>query len=423
MTNTILSQTMSSSAKELERKLLLKQLQIESLLEITTAINNNFPAEVLFRIYEFILRAQMRVSKLIVLHKNDTWNYVCYYGVNNKTISQIDIEKQLLIYDKTTYLKDLDDKFLSSFELLIPVYHKEEPLAFILIGDIEYQPHLSKEEKEAALGEKRKFIQTISNIIIVAIENKRLFKRQIEQEGFKKELEVASKVQNMLIPSVLPNNEQIEMHAFYMPHHSIGGDYYDYIPINKNEFVICMADVSGKGIAAALLMANVQAVLRTLSRQTSNLKELVLELNQRVMEITNGDKFITLFLAKYHLKTRNLTYINAGHNPPIMFANDKIQLLESGTTILGAIEKLPFVNEGSVILPKNTVMMTYTDGLTDLESEKGEYFEMERLQDFVTKYAHLNMTDFNEELLQSIKSFKGEQAYTDDVSVLSCRIF
>ena len=423
MANTSLLQTMSLSPKDLERKLLLKQLQIDSLLEITTAINNNFPAEVLFRIYEFILRAQMRVSRLIVLHKNETWNYVCYYGVDNKTISQINVEEQLLIYKKTTYLKNLEDSFLSAFELLIPVYHKEEPLSFILIGDIEYQPHLSKEAKETALKEKRKFIQTISNIIIVAIENKRLFKRQIEQEGFKKELEVASKVQNMLIPSVLPNNKKLEMHAFYMPHHSIGGDYYDYIPINKDEFVVCMADVSGKGIAAALLMANVQAVLRTLARQTTNLKELVLELNQRVMEITNGDKFITLFLAKYHLKTRNLTYINAGHNPPVMFANGEIKLLESGTTILGAIEHLPFVNEGSLILPKNTVVMTYTDGLTDLESESGEYFEMERLKIFVKQHAHLNMTDFNEQLLQKIKAFKGEQEYTDDVSVLSYRIF
>ena len=365
----------------------------------------------------------MRVSRLIVLHKNDTWNYVCYYGVENSKISQIDVEKQLLTYKKTTHLNGSENGFLSDFELLIPVYHKREPLAFVLIGDIEYQPHLSKEEKEAALGEKRKFIQTISNIIIVAIENKRLFKRQIEQEGFKKELEVASKVQNMLIPSVLPNNEKIEMHAFYMPHHSIGGDYYDYIPINKNEFVICMADVSGKGIAAALLMANVQAILRTLARQTSNLKELVLELNQRVMEITNGDKFITLFLAKYNIKTRSLKYINAGHNPPVMFANQETKLLKSGTTILGALEKLPFVNEGSLILPTNTVIMTYTDGLTDLESENGEYFEMERLQTFVAEYAHLNMTDFNEQLLQRIKEFKGEQEYTDDVSVLSCRIF
>jgi sigma-B regulation protein RsbU (phosphoserine phosphatase) len=106
------------------------------------------------------------------------------------------------------------------------------------------------------------FIQTLTNIIIVAIENMRLFKESLRQESIKKELELASKMQNMLIPnpSILPRNEKIRMTAFYLPHMDVGGDYYDFIELGKHEFGFCISDVSGKGMSAAFLMSNFQAI-------------------------------------------------------------------------------------------------------------------------------------------------------------------
>jgi sigma-B regulation protein RsbU (phosphoserine phosphatase) len=105
-----------------------------------------------------------------------------------------------------------------------------------------------------------KFIQALSNIIIVAIENKKLARKQLEQEAFRKELEIASDVQQFLFPDKLPNTERLKMEASYLPHDLVGGDYYDFIPINKNQFLLCVADVSGKGIPAALMMSNFQAL-------------------------------------------------------------------------------------------------------------------------------------------------------------------
>lgn len=411
----------SSSTKNLERLVQLKQLQIDSLLEVTKSINANHPASALFRIYEFIMRAQMGVKKLLVFHKNTDWKSVCQYGISTDIIEQIDISKDLLHYETITHLPLQPIPFpCTDFDVLIPVYHKQEPLAFILIGDLS-----SKANHNVSLEEKVKFIQTISNIIIVAIENKRLFKQQLEQESLKKELEVAEQVQTMLIPKTLPNNERIEMAGIYMPHHSISGDYYDYIPLDEtgNEFLICMADVSGKGIAAALLMANFQAVLRALAKETTDLKKLIEKLNARLMEITHGEKFITFFIAKHNLTTRKLTYINAGHNSPILSAQNQLTLLHTGCTILGAFEKLPFIDLGELSLPPNSFIITYTDGLTDLESEQGEYFEIERLQTLVKQNTHLPIDKFNKLLLEAGKAFKGNQAYTDDISILSYRIF
>ena len=108
------------------------------------------------------------------------------------------------------------------------------------------------------------FIQTLTNIVVMAIENKRMAREQIKQERLKKELEVASEMQKLLFPSDLPSNKRMDISARYIPRHEVGGDYYDFIPLGEDEYIICIADVSGKGISAAMLMANFQATIRTL---------------------------------------------------------------------------------------------------------------------------------------------------------------
>jgi len=404
----------------LKRLLLLKQFQIESLLEITNAINDNYSSESLFRIFEFTMRAQMGVDTLVVYHKDTAWRCVCCYGIDGKSVGEIDAETHLLPFTNTIYVEDIPadmpSDVLKPFELIIPIIHKSKPLAYMLMGNI-------REFNTDSLSEKVKFIQTVSNIIVVAIENKRLFRRQLEQERIKKELEVAGRVQNMLVPKSLPDNAVLQMDAFYQPHHNIGGDYYDYIPLNDKEFIICMADISGKGIAAALLMANVQATLRALARETSNLKELVTKLNDRVLEITQGDKFITMFIAHHNLATRKFTYINAGHNPPIMLRDGELTWLNRGCTILGILDKLPFLHQTTLDLPANTFVMTYTDGVTDTENSKGEYFEVERLLEVVKTNSHLPVNAVNKHLIKAINKFKGSGVYTDDISVLTYRVF
>ena len=167
----------------------------------------------------------------------------------------------------------------------------------------------------------------------------------------KKELELAAQVQTLLIPDQLPKDDAIEMAAIYQPHRDIGGDYYDYLEVNEDEIVFCIADISGKGIAAALLMANFQAQLRAYLRQNYlPITDFIQQLNKNVNQITRGDKFITMFLAKYNKATRVLKYINAGHNPPVLLQNGKSQLLDKGCTILGMFEELPFVNMQEITL-------------------------------------------------------------------------
>lgn len=397
-----------------ERLLTIKQLQINSLLEVSQAINNNFSTSALFRIYEFILRAQMGINGLLVYVKNSKWDCVCATGVNPELKDNINVERDLLPYKGITLLRNFTNKNLNQFDILIPVYHKDTPLAYVLIDDL-------KADDTDTIEEKLKFVQTITNIVMVAVENKRLFSNQIQQEVMKKELEFAAQMQSMLIPADLPNDDKIEVASVYLPHHEIGGDYFDFIKISETDVAFTIGDISGKGIAAALLMANFQGYLRTQMIESNDLKVFVESLNDKVSTITKGEKFITLFLGVFNFETRVLRYVNAGHNPPLLLNNNAITELETGCTLLGMFEDLPFINIGEVVLNKDAVLINYTDGLIDFENEKGEFFSLERLMTFFESNHHLPITEFNKRLMDYVNDYKGEGSFIDDITVLTCR--
>jgi sigma-B regulation protein RsbU (phosphoserine phosphatase) len=270
-----------------------------------------------------------------------------------------------------------------------------------------------------------RFIQALSNIIIVAIENKKLSLRQLEQEAFRKELEIASDVQQFLFPEKLPNTPFLKIEASYLPHDLVGGDYYDYIPINKNQFLICVADVSGKGIPAALMMSNFQASLRTLVRLTPNLVEIVEALNYQVLENTKGEKFITFFAAIYDINLKTMVYVNSGHNPPILW--DKrhgIRTLEEGSTVLGAMHPLPFLNEGFITDLDDFFLFCYTDGLTETLNEEGKEFGFEALLSYFQEdHTYMkSLKTIHQDIIVALDQFKGRNGYHDDITILSCRV-
>ncbi|GAH85372.1 unnamed protein product, partial [marine sediment metagenome] len=243
-------------------------------------------------------------------------------------------ERDLMKYSEITFVPSGEDNILKAFDIIIPVLNNNVHLAFVLIGDIDEEG-----EGVSPVIKHLNFIQTISNIIIVAIENIRLFNESLRQEAIKKELELASKMQTMLIPDnrELPQNNKIFVTGFYLPHYDVGGDYYDCILLNEEEIGFCIADVSGKGISAALLMSNFQANLRALFTHEISLVSLVEKLNERVIHSAAGEKFITLFVARYNYNTKILQYINAAHNPPVLYntVSGNISLFQTSCVGIG----------------------------------------------------------------------------------------
>jgi sigma-B regulation protein RsbU (phosphoserine phosphatase) len=288
-------------------------------------------------------------------------------------------------------------------------------LAFALIGDFNTSAEMVNNDLN--------FIQTVINVIIVALENKKLFRERLETERFKREMELAVEVQNMLIPLGLTNKEtHVEIGATYLPHQNVGGDYYDFIRLNDDEFLWCIADVSGKGMSAALLMANFQASLHAWATVEDDLTNIINRLNRKVLDNTKGERFITLFLAKYNQKTRKLNYINAGHNPTILYNNGEVTQLKLGTTMIGVFEQLPFLKEGEIDVGPNSLLFNYTDGLLDFEPYGTKVWTENMLLDFVHEHNNLSPDRFNQTLMDYLNLIiKGKPI--DDITLLTLRIF
>lgn len=403
---------------ELERQLKLKDFKLNSLLEITTGINTNQSVDQLIMIYEFILKEQLGFEKFILFNKQDIWEPLIKTGFKGK-VKQIDVKRDLMRFKDITMIESSHLEMLNEFDVVIPVYHKEKPLAFLLIKGI-------KEEnlKASRSLDSLNFIQTLTNIIVVAIENKRMAKQSIKQERIKKELEVASEMQKMLFPTDLPSDKRIDLAATHRARHEVGGDYYDFIPLNDEEFIVCIADVSGKGISAAMLMANFQATIRTLyNYQRFDLEFLIEELNKKVMRSAKGEKFITFFIAQYNSTTRRLKYVNAGHNHPILTNGRKATFLDKGCVGLGMFDEIPFIEPDEITIPPNSTLVLYTDGVVELENEEGEYYETDRLIKLIHSFYPLKMEDLNNLIFSKLDEWRGKKDPDDDTAILSCRIF
>ncbi|MBP7272699.1 MAG: serine/threonine-protein phosphatase [Saprospiraceae bacterium] len=398
----------------LEHEIHLQQLQVNGLLAITQAINSNISSQDLFRMYRNFLSFDMAISKMVLyISRNDRWLAATHVGVPEEAL-QINISDELAYFKRLRPISEPNHPLLKEFDFVIPVLHKNYPIAYTLIGGL---------ENDDDTYNKIQFITTITNIIAVAIENKRLFKRQLQQERLNKEMELAGQMQQMLIPTQLPQNKYYELASIYQPQMGVGGDYFDFIELEDDKFAFCIADISGKGVAAALLMANFQANLHTLVKKQIPLQEFIQELNNTVIRVTNGDKFITFFIAVFDKKNRRLQYISAGHMPSILIMQGEVFLLDKGCTILGTFDVLPEVEVGEIHIPHEAIIVAYTDGVTDLQNEQGEFFNEDLLMSFAKSQFECSAQVFNTRLQYELENFKGDSDYSDDITLLTCKIY
>jgi sigma-B regulation protein RsbU (phosphoserine phosphatase) len=402
-------------SSDIQYQIELKDIKLQALLEITNAINSNLPIEQLLNLFSFILKEQLGFKKFILLHHQEEWNCLVKTGYKGK-IELKEVEKDFVRFKEITLVESSTNTIIKEFQAIVPVFHLNKALAYLLISSSSVSHELEPSHFS--------FTQTLANIIAVAIENQRLVKQNIIKERISKDLEVASEMQKLLFPSELPSNRKMDLSARYIPRHAIGGDYYDFIPLGDEEYIICIADVSGKGISAALLMANFQATIRTLFKyQRFEMTFLMEELNKKVMKSTKGEKFITFFIAHYNAHTRKMKYVNAGHNQPFLLHGRKITALNEGCIGLGMLDELPYVNVGKLTLSPNTTFVLYTDGVVELENKDGEHFGVNRLIDNVKAYSTLKMEDMNNILFSKLDDWRGELNFVDDTAVFSCKFF
>lgn len=390
-----------------------KKLQLHWLLQITKAINYNFSNKQLLDVYEHVMRSQLKLEKLALLVFDGQWKCALMYGTD-KSFVDIDLNRIIEELNHLHRLETEKELWIKTFETILPIYHKDQLLAYALTGGLTNSVLRNR-------SELMQFIQTITNLIVVAIENTNTSQEKLRQAGIRKELDLARQMQNLLFPGSLPKTSEVVIHATYLPHQEVGGDYYDYIRLNDHEFIFCMADVSGKGIPAALLMSNFQANLHALVHHVRSLDEMVRTLNKKVFQSAKGEKFITFFIGRYNSQTRELHYVNAGHNPPFLLHEKVVYLLNEGSTGLGMFEELPFINRGKVFIPQHAVIHCYTDGVTDVENQAGAEFGFDRLKNFFISHLHQHdLSHLHGELINRLEAYKEGKTFTDDITMLSC---
>lgn len=390
------------------------KFKLDLILKITQAINENLSVEDLLKQYENILFNELKIGKIAVFKFNSSWEKLLVSGINNTIIDEIKIETDLSNHEDITYISTDFPEHLRNFDFLIPVFHKNSVLAYILIGDLD-------EEMEGMSPAIRhlSFIQTISNIIIVAMENKRMHKQLLAQEAIKKEMELASKIQNLLIPNQnsLPQNKYISTKGYYQPHFEIGGDYYDFINFSDKELGFCIGDVSGKGIPAALIMSNFQATLRALFNPDTPLDELMNKLNEKVCESSSDEKFLTLFIGVYNYTTRKLRYVNASHHPPILYnyKTKEVAQLKKGCIGLGMLDDIPIISVGEISIQDHSKLLCYTDGLVELEQGDKMQVGIQLISSLFSN--NKNLSDTFIDLTRHIDIGKKNKAVVDDISL------
>ncbi|MCL5021669.1 MAG: SpoIIE family protein phosphatase, partial [Bacteroidetes bacterium] len=262
------------------------------------------------------------------------------------------------------------------------------------------------------------FISSLCNLAAMAIDNARLFEESLAKQRLEEELSLAHSIQEKLLPRENPRFSGCTVGTFHIPTKQVGGDYFDVMKMSETRICVAIADVSGKGFPAALLMANLQSAFRALMATELKLNQIVERLNNIVYENTDFDRFITFFVALYDSVERRLTYINAGHNYPFLLKqNGRVLRLETGGLMLGVVPNVRY-EVGSEEIAPGDLLYLFTDGVNEALNEKGEQFSEERIDDLLRLNAGLDPDEILETLRNEVALFVGRAPQSDDITQL-----
>ena len=270
------------------------------------------------------------------------------------------------------------------------------------------------------MNESRGLVETFARQVAAAIDNARLMETELERERYREELAIARSIQESLLPGTLPEIENIDIAGVSVPSMQVGGDYYDVFPIPGGLYGIAIADVAGKGTAAALLMAALQSALHAIAPGMSNKAgETVQRLNSLMIRRMPDDKFITFFYGVLDPSDRTFSYCCAGHDPPILSgSNGIVSSLSEGGLVLGVQGDAVYRTTTMKMNPDDRLLL-YTDGITEsMDKETGEEFGSGRLEDYLAGQDSLQSRVILENLLDRLSSFRGEVAALDDMTLL-----
>jgi sigma-B regulation protein RsbU (phosphoserine phosphatase) len=257
------------------------------------------------------------------------------------------------------------------------------------------------------------------------IENARLTERMVEQERLNRDLQLAVEVQKRLFPDKPPVSTTMELAGMSLPARSVGGDYYDFLDLGGQRIGIALADVAGKGVAAALIMSVVQASLRILATEENiSLATLAARMNRFLHRSTGSNAYATFFYGQIDERARQLRYVNAGHNPPCLLrcaADQSIEELPAGGTVIGLFPQSSY-EESAVDLRPGDVLIAFTDGVPEAQNPQEEEFGEERLKNLLRQSAHLPVGEIASRIAGELKTWIDNAAQYDDLTFILVKV-
>ena len=404
--------------KRVNRDLDSKVNQLSSLFDLGKEFSGVLQIEQISKLLVYSLIGQMLVSKYAVVS--------CSGGLISFLENRFDEEHLKLalkscdkeFFDKVVTRIEFTDELKPFAEvgvdLIVPMKIKNETKGLILLGKRKNELVYSQSDIE--------FVSSVGSLAIISIDNARLFKETLEKQRLEKDLETARNIQTNLLPKSIPAFSNFEMAAFNKSARMVGGDYYDIIKLDENNVLFAIADVSGKGVPAALLMANIQAFLKSICKMKMHLADATNLLNDLVAENTTNGSFITFFWGIINNDKKELTFVNAGHNPPLLIRNSQIIKLKKGGMILGVMQTIvPYLSD-TIQLESGDTIVLFTDGITEAMNVKWEEYSDERLESFVLEKNNSDSKQLLEEIKRSVEQFTIGAEQSDDITCMVIKV-
>lgn len=411
ISNSQLVNQLRSTNLQLDRRV----QEMHTLFDLSKEFNANVDLDPILRIFKFALLGQMFIRSFFFLYqRKDTPAEVVVQNGMRGTFSADELRKLVGIPQAVTRTADSHRQQFpiieeNNIEALIRLELQDE-VAIMGVG--------KRATNEVYTDGDFNFLQSLGNLALLSVQKTYLLKERIENERLEEELTIARTIQRKLLPDPIPTVAGLQIAATNVSSYQVGGDYFDVIS-KENGTYVAIADVTGKGIPASLLMANLQAMLHVLTPVQGSLSEATGKINDIIYKNTPSDKFISFFWGRYDHEAKKLLYANAGHNPPMLLraGSQNPDLLSEGGVLLGAMPTMLAYATGEVELQKGDVVVLYTDGVSEALNEVEEEYGEERLEACLVKNANLNAHGIMNAVLDDVKAFTAGQ-YSDDITMV-----
>lgn len=410
----IANSRMFQELRLINRKLDRKVHDLNTLLELSKDFNMMVDRDEIARSFKFAMLGQMLIRTFFfVLDVDREKSIVSSSGLKDKP-SKKELNT-LFELDDVFYCDNKHDcPFLdkNDIRLVIGLRFQNEKIGVVGVG--------APANKESYGNEQVNFLQSLGNLALLTIQKTLLLEEQIEKRQMEEELNLAKTIQQGLLPSPIPTIANFDLQAMNISSRQVGGDYFDVIETPDGGSLLAIADVTGKGVPASLLMANLQSMLHALAPIDISLAEATDSINSIIYENTPADKFITFFWGKLSADGKKFDYVNAGHNNPLLFREGETtpSELNEGGVILGAMPTFTPYEMATVDIKKGDLLVLYTDGVTEaMNPEQTEEYEEHRLIECLKRNRDASAKEIMDAVINDIKAFSNGIQY-DDITLL-----